>query len=106
MELIRQEIRNFILKNYWFNEQVRLNDDDSFMELGIIDSTGILELVSFLQETYSIEIDEELSPENLDSISRVTDFVSRKLAKAGGHPVGSDLVHQDLDTLVPLGDAR
>jgi acyl carrier protein len=55
------------------------SDDDSFQERGIIDSTGILELVCHLQEKYAIDItDEELVPDNLDSLSKVAQFVERK----------------------------
>ena len=80
MELIKEEIRNFILTTYMGNDGRTLRDDDSFQELGIVDSTGVLELVSFLQEKFSIEIDDELSPENLDSVANLTHFVSAKLA--------------------------
>ncbi len=80
MESVKQEIRNFIITNYMFNGGRPLGDDDSLQELGIVDSTGILELVSFLQEKFSIEIDDELSPENLDSVSNLTHFVSVKRA--------------------------
>jgi acyl carrier protein len=80
MELVKQEIRNFIMTNYMLQGGRPLGDDDSLQELGIVDSTGVLELVSFLQEKFSIEIDDELSPENLDSVSNLTHFVSAKLA--------------------------
>ena len=81
MEHLRQEIREFIVNNFLFNQEHSLHDDDSFMELGIVDSTGVLELVAFLEEKYAIEVGDELSPENLDSISRLTKFVSRKLGE-------------------------
>lgn len=80
MELVKQEIRNFIITNYMLNGGRPLGDDDSLQELGIVDSTGVLELVSFLQEKFSIEVDDALSPENLDSVSNLTQFVSAKLA--------------------------
>jgi acyl carrier protein len=80
MEVIKKEIRNFIVTTYLSNDGRTLGDEDSLQELGIIDSTGVLELVSFLQETFSIEIDDELCPENLDSVSNLTHFVSAKLA--------------------------
>jgi acyl carrier protein len=80
MEFVKQEIRNFIITNYMLNGERPLSDHDSLQELGIVDSTGVLELVSFLQEKFSIEIDDELSPENLDSVSNITHFVSAKLA--------------------------
>jgi acyl carrier protein len=80
MESIKQEIRHFIMTNYMLQSERPLGDHDSLQELGIVDSTGVLELVSFLQEKFSIEIDDELSPENLDSVSNLTHFVSAKLA--------------------------
>jgi acyl carrier protein len=57
-----------------------LEDDTSFLEEGIIDSTGVLELVGFIEEDFSITVeDEELVPENLDSINNVTTYLERKL---------------------------
>ena len=80
MNTVRQEIRNFILENFYFNQDGALADDDSFMDRGIIDSTGILELVSFVEGTFSLELDNnDLVPENLDSIERLTNFISGKL---------------------------
>ncbi len=82
MENLKREIRDFVIENYCFNRQGNLGDDDSFMESGIIDSTGILQLVSFAEEKYSIEIEsEELIPENLDSISSLTQFLSKKISE-------------------------
>lgn len=74
-------IREFVQKNLLFGANGKsLTDDTSFLESGIIDSTGILELVTFLEGKFSIRIaDEEVLPENLDSVSRVTRFVSSKL---------------------------
>ena len=80
MEAVKQEIRSFILTNYMSHDERTLGDNDSLQELGIVDSAGVFELVSFLQEKFSIEIDDELSPENLDSVSNITRFVSAKLA--------------------------
>ncbi len=71
-----QTIRTFVVDNYLFGEESKLNDDDSFMETGIIDSTGILELVRFLESTYGIKVkDEELIPDNLDSVSKIVSFI-------------------------------
>jgi len=82
MENLKQEIRNFVFENYCFNRPGNLRDEDSFMESGIVDSTGILELVSFVEEKYSIEVESnELLPENLDSIDRLTHFVSKKIGQ-------------------------
>jgi acyl carrier protein len=75
-----QEFRRFVVENYLFGKDERLGNDDSFLDSGIIDSTGILELVMFLQNTYGIEVyDEELIPENLDSINRLEAYIERKL---------------------------
>ena len=74
------EIRTFIVDNFLFGQDSpRLTDDASFLETGIIDSTGFLELVTFLEQTYGITIaDRELVPENMDSLARVSAFVARK----------------------------
>ena len=84
MAEIEHELRNYILENYFFSRESTLGNADSFMEVGVIDSTGVLELVSYLEERYAIEVDtEELVPENLDSIDNLTRFVQRKLAAQG-----------------------
>ena len=80
MEQLQQEIRNFVVTNFLFGEDNKLGNDDSFIDTGIIDSTGILELVSFLEEKYSISMDDhELVPDNLDSVNRLVTFLGRKL---------------------------
>ncbi len=59
-----------------------LTDSDSLLDKGIIDSTGVLELVGFLEENYHIQIeDEELVPENLDSINNLVKFIQKKQSK-------------------------
>jgi acyl carrier protein len=82
MEPLIRELRHFITANFLYGDEsgrFTFSDDDSFQELGIIDSTGILELVGHLQERYAIDIsDEELVPENLDSVSKVARFIERK----------------------------
>lgn len=93
MEQIRQEIRTYILDSHWPDQEQQLGDDDSFMELGALDSLGLLQLVSFVEEKYSIHVGHNLSPENLDSVSRVTAFVQRNLAAnasvpSAGHEAG------------------
>ncbi len=76
----KQAIREFIVENFLFGDGNGLKDDTSFLEDGIVDSTGILELVTFLEEEFSIAVeDEELVPENLDSINNVTNFLERKI---------------------------
>jgi len=73
-------VREFIVENFLFGDGQQLQDDTSFMESGIIDSTGILELITFLEEKYEIKIeDDELIPENLDNLQNVARFVDRKV---------------------------
>lgn len=74
-----EKIRSFIIDNYLFGDDRGLKDDSSFLDEGILDSTGIMHLVAFLGEEFSIVIDDdELLPENLDSINKVTAFIERK----------------------------
>lgn len=80
---MEQELRKFVVDNYLFGRDLDFSNDDSFLEKGIIDSTGVLELVSHLESTYGIQVkDDDLLPENLDSISRLVRFVERKLQAA------------------------
>lgn len=77
---IATDVRNFVVKNFLFGRELTLGDDASFLEEGIIDSTGILEVISYLEERYGIEIaDQEVIPENLDSVARIADYVFKKL---------------------------
>lgn len=77
---IKDPIRNFIYENFLFsNLEHGLEEDESFLDRGIIDSTGVLELVSFVEDTFGINIeDDELIPENLDSVEKLTQFIRRK----------------------------
>jgi len=78
------EIRQFIAENFLFGQEKEFADEDSFLESGIIDSTGVLELVAFLDEKYGIAVsDEELLPQNLDSVANLAAFIARKLPAAG-----------------------
>jgi acyl carrier protein len=74
------ELREFIAKNFLFSDQFSLSDHDSFLDSGIIDSMRVLELIHFLEERYQITLaDEEIVPENLDSIQSLKAFVEGKL---------------------------
>ena len=77
---IEPHIRQYLAENFLFSDNgYELEDEVSFLEEGIVDSTGVLELVAFLEETWSIEVeDEELVPENLDTLGNITRFVQRK----------------------------
>ena len=91
---LSSSVRQFITDNFLFREDLEsFPDDASFLEAGIIDSTGVLELISFLESDFSIEVlDEEMVPENFDSVSRIVAYVQRKLdarAEAGSMPFGA-----------------
>lgn len=76
---IKEAVREFVRDNFYMGEDDSIADGDSFLDLGVIDSTGILEVVAFLEERFGIEVDDsELVPENLDSVSSVAAFVARK----------------------------
>ncbi len=77
---IKGKIKGYILENFLYRgSSDQIADDDSFLEKGIIDSTGILELVGFIEETFSVKVeDEDLVPENMDSINRLGEFIMRK----------------------------
>ena len=80
MDQTSTSIKQFIRENFLFGKEITFSDDDSFLQMGLIDSTGVLELVAFLEGTFGIRIgDEELLPENLDSVNRITQFVESKL---------------------------
>jgi acyl carrier protein len=82
-ENIAQEVRDFILENFLFGEDGdSLTNDVSFLEAGILDSTGVLQLVAFLEERFQIKVeDEELLPENLDSIENVVKYMGEKIGR-------------------------
>jgi len=81
MSDIKHDIRNFVVENFLFGQASDLTDESSFLEQGIIDSTGMMELVAHLERTYSIKVkDEELVPDNLDSINSIAAFLTAKKA--------------------------
>jgi acyl carrier protein len=81
---IRRSIRNYILENILFtDDESALVDGDSFLAKGMIDSTGVLEIMYFVEEAFGITVDdEEMLPENLDSVDSLVSFVNRKHALA------------------------
>ena len=80
LEEIQSKIKGYIRENFLYGgNENDLSNEDSFLEKGIIDSTGILELVAFVEETFNIKIwDQDLIPENLDSINNLCKFISGK----------------------------
>jgi acyl carrier protein len=80
--MYRDKLRNFILENYLFSDDHNLlRDGDSFLEKGILDSTGILELIFFLEEEFGIQVAEgDMVPENLDSVDNLLRYLNTKAA--------------------------
>jgi acyl carrier protein len=80
LDEVRQKLRHFILENYLFtDDENALKDDDSFLDGGVLDSMGILELIDYLDEGLGIKVEgDELVPDNLDSINSLLKFISAK----------------------------
>ena len=79
MDNMRERIRGFLIDNFLFGDEEGLEDQTSFLDAGIVDSTGILELVDFLDNEFRIKIsDDEILPENLDSINNIINFLVKK----------------------------
>jgi acyl carrier protein len=86
---IKKTVWEYIEGNFFFGADAKaIDDDQSFLELGVLDSTGVIELVSFLEETYGIQVDdEEMVPENLDSLNNISRYVGGKLAARVPQPM-------------------
>jgi len=85
MNDLAEDLRQFVRESFLFGQEITFSDDDSFLELGLIDSTGVLELVAFLEGKCRIRVeDDELVPENLDSIGNLVRFIE---SKRQGSPV-------------------
>lgn len=73
------KVREFIIENFLFGDAGRLSDTTSFLHSGILDSTGILKLVAFLEESFGVTVqDDELVPDNLDTLRNIKRFLARK----------------------------
>ncbi len=81
---MRESIRAYIIENFLFGDGAPMqNDTMSLLDSGIIDSVGVMELVAFLEKDHGVQVaDEELVPENLDSVDNLVNFVTRKQAAA------------------------
>ena len=75
-----EQVRQYILENFLFSTDTSLLGlDESFLERGLIDSTGMLEVILFLEESFGVKVsDNEMVPENLDSVNRIAAFLERK----------------------------
>ncbi len=84
MNEIKTKVKEFIRENFLINDDMALDDSQSLLESGVLDSTSVLELLAFLEETFDITIDdEEIVPENLDSIQNIVQFVESKKVSVG-----------------------
>jgi acyl carrier protein len=83
LEAIRRELREYIGMNFMYDGGTsRLDDDASLVQEGIIDPTGVLELVLWIEESYGIEIqDADLGPENFDSINAIASYIARRMSE-------------------------
>jgi acyl carrier protein len=76
---IKEQVRTFVTSNFYVADPSALEDNASLLDKGIIDSTGVLEVIFFIEETFGITVeDSEMLPENLDSIERISNFIARK----------------------------
>ena len=83
-----ETVRDFVIENFLFGEDGMLKEETSFLDSGIIDSTGILELIAFLEEIYGLTIgDEEIVPENFDTLGNVVRFLERKMFPPAGRGI-------------------
>ena len=74
-----EQIRSFLVSNFYVSDVKTLMNDTSLLDQGIVDSTGVLEVIGFIEETFGIIVeDSELLPENLDSIQGIAQYVIRK----------------------------
>ena len=75
-------VKAYIVENFLFGDDTRIGPETDFLENGILDSTGVLELVGFLEEKYGIRVeDDELVPENMNSLEKISLYISKKTGK-------------------------
>ena len=79
--MIAQTVREFIVSNFYVPKPAELADEQSLLDSGIVDSTGVFDVIGFLESTYGFKVqDDEMVPENLDSIAHIAAYVARKQA--------------------------
>ena len=78
---IKEQVRTFVTSNFYVTDPIALEDNASLIDGGVIDSTGVLEIICYIEETYDISVEDgEMLSDNLDSIERIAKFVARKLS--------------------------
>jgi acyl carrier protein len=78
---MKDKVRAFVTSNFYVADPSSLRDTESLLDSGIIDSTGVLEVIGFIEDSFGVTVeDHEMLPENLDSIERIANFIQRKLA--------------------------
>ena len=89
-DTIAQQIREFVVSNFLYGQDAsNVTNEQSLLESGIMDSTGVLELVAFLEQEFGVVVaDRELLPENLDSVNNAANFVARKRQQVGEQVAG------------------
>jgi acyl carrier protein len=82
---VEKQVRGFILDNFLFSDdEDRLRRDMSLFDSGVVNSTGVLEIVGFIEESFELQVDDtELIPENFETIARISAYIERKLAGGG-----------------------
>ena len=77
---IKQAVRDFVEQNFLIGSDTRIEDGDSLLQMQVVDSTGFLELVNFIESSFGVKVgDDEMVPENLETIGNIDAFVRRKL---------------------------
>ncbi|MDP2270264.1 MAG: acyl carrier protein [Archangium sp.] len=78
----REQVRQFIISNFYVSDPAALADHASLLDAGVVDSTGVLEIITFIESTFSVSVeDQEMLPENLDAVSNIVKFVHKKTGK-------------------------
>jgi len=78
---IKQAVRSYVEQNFLVGSDTRIGDGDSLLQMQIVDSTGFLELVNFIESSFGVKVgDDEMVPENLETLDNIDEFVRRKLA--------------------------
>lgn len=82
---VRERLRRFILDYFYVSDPEQLTDDTSLLESGVVDSTGMMEVILFLENEFDIDVEErETTPENLETIARIASFVAAKRRQVSG----------------------